>query len=78
MAQNQSTKIRTMATKGMKNGEIAKKLGIRYQTVWRTLNRPFEGKIPQETLVAAGIRGAAEPEPLLPEETNEEPETVTE
>ena len=35
----QSEKIRRMASRGMENGAIAKKLGIRYQTVWRTLHR---------------------------------------
>jgi transposase len=70
MAQNQSAKIRSMAQRGMTNGEIAKKLGIRYQTVWRTLNRPFEGKVPQQELVASGVRQA--PEPLLDED--DEPE----
>jgi DNA-binding CsgD family transcriptional regulator len=39
MAISQSEKIRRMASKGATNGEIAKKLGIRYQTVWRTLHR---------------------------------------
>ena len=66
MAANQSSKIRAMATKGMTNGAIAKKLGIRYQTVWRTLNRPFAGVIPQDQLVLKGIRTVAEP--LVPKE----------
>jgi DNA-binding CsgD family transcriptional regulator len=39
MAISQSEKIRRLASKGATNGEIAKKLGIRYQTVWRTLHR---------------------------------------
>jgi len=34
-----SEKIRRMAKSGKSNGEISKKLGIRYQTVWRTLHR---------------------------------------
>lgn len=58
---NQSAKIRAMAQRGQTNGAIAKKLGIRYQTVWRTLNRKFEGIVPQEALVAAGIRVIEEP-----------------
>jgi hypothetical protein len=33
-------------------GTIAKKLGIRYQTVWRTLNRPFKGVVPVEARAA--------------------------
>ena len=45
-AQNQSSKIRSQYAKGATMGAIAKKLGIRYQTVWRTLNRPFMGEIP--------------------------------
>jgi DNA invertase Pin-like site-specific DNA recombinase len=67
VSDNQSSKIRKMALSGMTNGEIAKKLNIRYQTVWRTLNRKFEGKIPQEELVLAGIR-KVDP-PLVDEET---------
>lgn len=66
---NQSSKIRSLASKGDTNTQIAKKLGIRYQTVWRTLNRPFKGVVPQEELVKKGIRSSEEP--LLPEETQE-------
>jgi hypothetical protein len=58
---NQSQKIRDMALEGQTNGAIAKALGIRYQTVWRTLNRPFQGVVPQEALVKAGIRTTEEP-----------------
>jgi hypothetical protein len=47
---SQSEKIRRMAQKGRSNGEIAKALGIRYQTVWRTLHRPYKGIVPQEEL----------------------------
>jgi DNA invertase Pin-like site-specific DNA recombinase len=62
MAQaNQSSKIRAMAKAGKTNGAIAKKLGIRYQTVWRTLNRPFQGKIPQQELINMGIRQVENP-----------------
>jgi DNA invertase Pin-like site-specific DNA recombinase len=53
---NQSSKIRKLANSGKSNGEIAKLLGIRYQTVWRTLNRKFQGEIPQEVLIQKGIR----------------------
>lgn len=63
---SQSTKIRSLAQKGKSNSEIAKALGIRYQTVWRTLHRPFKGVIPQEFLEAKGIR--TKEEPLLDEE----------
>lgn len=58
---SQSEKIRRMANRGRTNGEIAKALGIRYQTVWRTLHRPFKGVIPQEHLEATGIRSTEEP-----------------
>jgi len=64
---SQSEKIRRMATKGKTNGEISKALGCRYQTVWRTLHRPFKGVVPQEFLEAAGIRTKIDP--LLDEET---------
>ena len=63
---SQSEKIRRMANKGKTNGEIAKALGIRYQTVWRTLHRPFKGIVPQEHLEAVGIRSKVDP--LLDEE----------
>jgi len=58
---NQSAKIRAQAAKGKSNGAIAKSLGIRYQTVWRTLHRPFKGVIPQEALIASGIRKGEDP-----------------
>jgi len=53
---NQSQKIRNQAYKGRTNGQIAKSLGIRYQTVWRTLHRPFKGVVPQTILEEKGIR----------------------
>ena len=71
MAISQSEKIRRLAQKGATNGEIAKKLGCRYQTVWRTLHRPFKGVIPQDALEASGVRSTEEP--LLDEEPQEEP-----
>jgi len=67
---SQSEKIRRMANKGKTNGEIAKALGIRYQTVWRTLHRPFKGIVPQEHLEAVGIRTKVDP--LLDEEQDDE------
>lgn len=57
---NQSSKIRKYAASGKTNAEIAKLLGIRYQTVWRTLNRKFEGVVPQIQLIEKGIRTAKE------------------
>jgi DNA-binding CsgD family transcriptional regulator len=39
MKMSQSEKIRRMKLQGKTNGEISKKLGCRYQTVWRTLHR---------------------------------------
>lgn len=60
-AMNQSAKIRKAAFAGKTNGQIAKALGIRYQTVWRTLNRPFAGVVPQAELQARGIRTSEEP-----------------
>ena len=71
---SQSEKIRRMAQRGMTNGAIAKKLGCRYQTVWRTLHRPFQGVIPQEHLEETGVRTKAEP--LLDEEEDTTEETV--
>ena len=67
---SQSEKIRRMANKGKTNGEIAKALGIRYQTVWRTLHRPFKGIVPQEHLEAVGIRSKVDP--LLDEEQDDD------
>jgi predicted DNA-binding protein (UPF0251 family) len=58
---SQSEKIRRMAHRGLNNGAIAKKLGIRYQTVWRTLHRPFQGVVPQTALEEEGIRKVEEP-----------------
>jgi len=52
MAQNQSAKIRARAAKGQTYGAIAKALGIRYQTVWRTMHRPFKGVVPAEAIAA--------------------------
>jgi FixJ family two-component response regulator len=62
-AMNQSAKIRARAFQGQTNQQIAKALGIRYQTVWRTLNRPFKGIVPQAELIEKGIR--TQPEPLI-------------
>ena len=36
---NQSEKIRRMVSDGKSYSEVSKKLNIRYQTVWRTMNR---------------------------------------
>jgi DNA invertase Pin-like site-specific DNA recombinase len=56
MSMNQSERIRSLASKGLTNSQIQKKLGIRYQTVWRTLNRPYKGVIPQQEMEKKGIR----------------------
>jgi len=77
VATTQSEKIRTMAKKGRTNSQIAKALGIRYQTVWRTLHRPYKGVVPQVELVALGIR-ESEPAPILDAEDTEEQELVEE
>jgi len=58
---SQSTKIRNMAAKGKTNGEIAKALGCRYQTVWRTLHRAYQGVVPQDHLEAIGVRTKVDP-----------------
>ena len=63
---NQSAKIRSMASKGASNSTISKKLGIRYQTVWRTLHRSFKGVVPQVELEEKGIR--TKESPLITEE----------
>jgi hypothetical protein len=60
MAQNQSAKIRARYAKGQEMGPIAKALGIRYQTVWRTLNRKFKGVVPVEARAAKQVVEAAE------------------
>lgn len=53
VAENQSAKIRRMRVKeGKAMGAIAKKLGIRYQTVWRTLHRKYQGVVPEEAYEA--------------------------
>src|SRR5215212_10354941 len=58
---SQSTVIRTLASQGRTNGQISKELGIRYQTVWRTLHRPFQGVVPQTYLEETGIRTKEDP-----------------
>jgi hypothetical protein len=45
---NQSQKIRNLYAKGATHGQIAKKLGIRYQTAWRTTHRKFKGIVPAD------------------------------
>ena len=59
--QSQSTRIRNLAYKGYTNGQIAKRLGKRYQTIWRTLHRPYKGIVPQTDLILKGIRKVEEP-----------------
>ena len=46
---NQSQKIRDLYQGGSSLSTISKQLGIRYQTVWRTLHRPFKGVTPITT-----------------------------
>jgi IS30 family transposase len=65
---SQSEKIRKLAQKGDSNSTISKKLGIRYQTVWRTLHRPYKGVIPQDHLEETGVRSKVDP--LLDEEVD--------
>ena len=59
----QSQRIRAMYTKGSTKGEIAKKLGIRYQIVWRTIDRGLGGEpIPQNPKVTP-VETVTEPVP---------------
>jgi len=49
--QSQSDRIRQLSIEGRTMGQISQDLGCRYQTVWRTLHRTYQGQMPRVNLV---------------------------